>query len=76
MTKFQYFRLTFVAVGAGLTSILFIMNLFNLDVYNMDSIAQAISKSIFVGAFTALILAALNIFLKIIPFNKVQDSGK
>lgn len=72
MTKFQYFKVTFFSVGLGLTVGLLLWNLWDLGIYDIAHIRQAIFKSLFVGVLTAFILALINAFFKLFPFKQVQ----
>ncbi|AWG26381.1 hypothetical protein FK004_14665 [Flavobacterium kingsejongi] len=76
MKKLNTFKFVFIIVAVGLTTGLFVYDvlntiLFNFERTNLLSTLGAIAlRSLFVGVFTALILALLNLYFKLFPFKK------
>ena len=76
MKKLNTFKFVFIIVAVGLTTGLFVYDvlttvLFSSEKTNLLSTLGAIAlRSLFVGVFTAIILASLNLYFKIFPFAK------
>lgn len=68
MTRFYYFKITFIAVATGLTTGLFVYNGLTIENFTMPIVGTAVAKSLFTGICTALILALLNMIFRITPF--------
>ena len=70
MSKLFYFKVTFLAVSAGLFVGLFVYGLFDIDFSNGQEIMQLFLKSLVTGVGTGLVLGILNMFFKIGIFPK------
>lgn len=69
MTRFDYFKITFVFVSIALSVGLFVYGLFGVLFFDDTvTIKTLLFKSLFVGFFTGLLLGLLNMYFKVTPF--------
>ena len=76
MTKFFYFKVTFLSISAGLFAGIIIYGLFDLNFSDNEAIIRLILKSLTTAIGTGLVLGLLNMFFKIGHFpnkNKKLD---
>lgn len=73
INKLFYFKVTFLAVSAGLFAGLFVYGLFDVDFSNGQELANLLLKSLATGVGAGLVLGILNMFLKIGNFPKRKD---
>lgn len=69
MKKFDYFKLTFIYVAAGLTVGMFVFGLLTNKIDN-SPVATLGLKSLFVGTVTGLLLGVFNMYVEMLPFKK------
>lgn len=65
MKHFDYFKITFLSVTAGLTVGLLVYGLFDTDLSNADAIGILALKSFIIALVTGLVLGILNVFFKV-----------
>ena len=70
MTKFLYFKVTFIFVSVALFVANLIKGLFEIGFSNTDALTQIVLKSFVIAILTGLILGFLNMFFKIGNFKK------
>jgi uncharacterized protein YacL len=74
MKRFDYFKITFLFIGTGLTVGLLLDKLFSYILFNETfSIGKAVFSSLFIGIGTALILGILNMYFRILPYKKIKQ---
>jgi formate-dependent nitrite reductase membrane component NrfD len=69
MTKSFYFKVTFLAISAGLFTGLLVYGLFDIDYTNSKELSNLFLKSLFTSISTGLILGIINMYLKIGSFS-------
>ncbi|TVQ12050.1 MAG: hypothetical protein EA364_09310 [Balneolaceae bacterium] len=75
MTSFICFKVTFLAITAGLTAGLIIKGLFDADLGDMAAIGNLIFKSLIISIAAGAVLGLLNAYFKI-GFTKKQTGCK
>ncbi len=70
MSKYFYFKVTFLSVSAGLFAGQFVYGLFDISIQNHEAIAKLFLKCLATAILTGLVLGILNMFLKIGKFQK------
>ena len=70
MSKYIYFKLTFLSVSAGLFAGKIVYGLFDISIQNHETIAKLFLKSLVTAVLTGLLLGILNMFLKIGKFQE------
>ena len=65
MSKYFYFKVTFLSVSAGLFAGQLVYGLFDINIQNYEAIAKLFLKSLATAVLTGLFLGILNMFLKI-----------
>lgn len=73
MTRFYYFKVTFLSISAGLFSGMVIYGLFDIDFSTKEGLIKLISKSLFTAIGTGLIMGILNMVFKIGNFQKREN---
>jgi hypothetical protein len=74
MNRFFYFKITFLAISAGLFAGKIVYGLFDIDFSNTEAITKLVLKSFVTATVTGLILGIMNMFLKIGNFQKKENS--
>jgi len=73
MSRFPYFKTTFLPIFAGLFVGILIYGLFDIDFSNREALVKLLLKSFVTALTTGLILVILNVFFKTeIPQKKKQ----
>lgn len=70
MNRFFYFKITFLALSAGIFAGKIVYGLFDIDFSNTEAITKLVLKSFATATITGLILGIMNMFLKIGNFQK------
>ena len=73
MTRFYYFKVTFLSISAGLFSGMVVYGLFDVDFSTKEALIKLISKSLFTAIGTGLIMGILNMVFKIGNFQKREN---
>ncbi len=73
MNKFFYFKVTFLAISAGLFAGMLVYGLFDLDFSNSEPLKKLLLKSLMVALGTGFIMGLLNMFFKIGNFQKREN---
>lgn len=77
MSKFFYFKVTFLTISAGLFAGTFVYGLFDINFSDTDAIIRLLWKSLATAIGTGLVLGFLNMFFKIGSFpNKNKNLDK
>jgi predicted exporter len=66
----QIFKITFLTVSVGLISGMLVYQLLSYWMDEKPFTVESIAKVLVTGIFTALILALLNMYLKVYPFKR------
>lgn len=74
MSRFFYFKMTFLSISAGLFTGLLIYGLFDIDFSNKEAWIQLLLKSLVAALLTGLVLGFLNMYFKIGNFQKQRHS--
>lgn len=74
MSRFFYFKMTFLSISAGLFAGLLIYGLFDIDFSNKEAWIQLLLKSLVAALLTGLVLGFLNMYFKIGNFQKQRHS--
>lgn len=69
MSRFYFFKISFVTISAGLFVGTIVYGLFDLDLSNKEDIIKLILKALFSAICTGFFLGVLNILFKIGPTN-------
>lgn len=73
MTRFYYFKVTFLSISAGLFSGMVVYGLFDIDFSTKEALIKLIYKSLFTAIGTGLIMGILNMVFKIGNFQKREN---
>lgn len=76
MSKFFYFKVTFLSISAGLFAGIFVYGLFDINFSDSEAIIRLLLKSLATAIGTGLVLGLLNMYFKIGRFpnkNKKLD---
>jgi hypothetical protein len=73
MTRFYYFKVTFLSISAGLFSGMVVYGLFDVDFSTKEALIKLIYKSLFTAIGTGLIMGILNMVFKIGNFQKREN---
>jgi hypothetical protein len=68
MNRFDYFKITFLSISAGLFVGTMVYGLFDLDFSKKEALIQLFLKALFTATCTGFILGILNMFFKLKPF--------
>jgi xanthosine utilization system XapX-like protein len=74
MTRFFYFKTTFLSCSAGMFTGLLFYGLFDVDFSNGIEIGNLILKSLAIGLVVGLVMGLLNMFFKIGNFSNRKSS--
>ncbi len=72
-TNFTYFKVTFLAITAGLTAASITKGLFDIDFSDLEAINKLIFKSLVLGVIVGIFMGLLNMYFKVGPFKKQTD---
>lgn len=72
MNRFFYFKVTFLAITAGLFAGLFVYGLIGLIFFDEGNIEMLLLKSLVTSLTTGLLLGILNMFFKIGNFQSTK----
>ncbi len=67
MNRFHYFKITFLAISAGLFVGTIVYGLFDLDFTQNEALTKLILKALFTATATGMILGLLNMVFKLGP---------
>ena len=73
MSKFFYFKVTFLSITAGLFAGLLVYGLFDVDLSNSNAIIKLVFKSLVTALVTGLVMGVLNMFFKIGNFKQPKE---
>lgn len=73
MSRFFYFKVTFLPITAGLFVGFLVYGLFDLDFSNSEAFTKLLLKSFGTAFGTGLVLGILNMFLKMGNFQKKEN---
>lgn len=73
VSRFYYFKVTFLSISAGLFAGILIYGSFNVDFSHSEALTKLFFKSVVIAIGTGLILGILNMFFKIGNFQKKEN---
>lgn len=73
MTRFFYFKVTFVSISAGLFAGMLVYGLFDIDYSKPGALTTLLMKSFVTAIGTGLIMGLLNMYFKIGNFQKKES---
>lgn len=76
MTKYFYFKVTFLSISAGIFAGLFVYGLFDINFSDSAAIITLLLKSLATGIATGFVLGILNMFFKIGNFPNKKITNK
>lgn len=65
MTKFYYFKVTFIATTAGIFAGMLVYGLFDVDFSNSKALTDLVLKSFLTAITGGLVLGIINMFFKL-----------